>query len=869
MRTGLARIGHGLLPSEQAWSQTLSRATNTKPPQFYRLRTSPNRVLALRLRARNEDQKQRFRSAFRKIANIRGGRLPVLTFQALLATQDLSKEKSLAAAIAKKTPADWTDTFNSLAGKGWSKDQFDHWVWIVSGEDGDARVARFISTQDPKPLFLLFLLLRNDEMYREPKSLDLLIRYISKHYLTLPPPPTLSRSQPSPTRYPTVSQFIILLRRLIHHARDLHPPFVITVACLIVDYIKSIPNDPHHTRRTTSYVHQCIVYNTALIGFMRPSPNLPLTHMELNWRAQKILLAMSNDLKRPLIIEKRSYQAIRGVLVGLKKSRAERAVALRYAKSWPPYRQDFDGRDTKRTIEDDRSRSVKAGVLMKEAGYPDDDYDRALDALGGMSEGSPTIQTRSLPPKQWADEDEKLNVYSFWAMRVRATRNAQEAWRVFNAFAQTTGLAPNFQVYNEMFLKLQAFPVDPDSGSDPLPGDLRESFPVHDANYSQYEIARLSPPTVSELYTEMINRGIRPGGHGLHNLITHARSVEEGLRYLHDSGMPSETVESIAVFRRPPHSVLWKIPLLSFGSYIKLLCRLHPNRKGSEMISHYELQLIHHAIMLVSMRLTPDRTEGVTFRPPWHSILRALARNNIAIKNGPAVENDLEALALFMKTLQSARKCIGVDAELFMLLCRVIQKAARSRLISLPETAHVQAALVPDHQELLSLTTSIFTQLTTPAVEDMPTSVPVLQLQFPLVPPHLHAYMRALAFLEARDEMVNLVSWMMDNYEHVDEEANRTNRGHAMIAKTFCAFHAFAGPAMDEDVQKALVSRMDRLIAEGGHWRWPTAQEVESYVHSDARGGSQALRRKIILARAQRGDLRDEDRHFLEVGTCT
>ncbi|KAJ8121382.1 hypothetical protein O1611_g10118 [Lasiodiplodia mahajangana] len=672
MRKGLAQIGHGLLPSEQAWSQTLSRATNTKPPQFYRLRISPNRVLALRLKAKNDHQKKTYRGPFRYLANIRGGRLPVLTFQALLATQDLSKDKALAAAITKRKPADWTDVFNTLAGRGWSKGQLEHWVWIVSGEDGDARVERFVSTEDPKPLFLLFLLLRRDEAYREPKSLDLLIRYISKHCIV--PTPTSSKAQP---KFPTVSQFIILLRRLIHHARSLHPPFLVTITRLIADYIKSIPNDPHHTRRTTIYRDQCIVYNTALICLRRPSPHRPLAYMEFNWRAQK---------------------AIREVLVGLKKSRAERIVVLRYAKSWPPYRQDFDGRDTKRTIEDDRSRSVQAGVLMKEAGYADDDYDRALDTLGGMSEGSPTIQTRSLPPKQWTDENKELNIYSYWAMRVRATRNAQEAWRVFNMFAEKTGLAPNVQVYNEMFIKLQAFPVDPDSSSDLLPGDSRETFPVHDANYSQYELARLSPPTVSELYTEMINRGIRPGGHGLHNLIIHAKSVEEGLRYLHDSGISSEVIESIAISRQPSHSTLGQIPLLCFSSYIKLLCRLHPNRRGSERLFADELQPIHHAIMLVSMRLTPDRTEGVTFRPPWHSILRALARTHIAIKNVPAVENDLEALALFLKTFQSARKCIGVDADLFMLLCRVIQKAAVSRLnshVDVSASAAVPVSVTP------------------------------------------------------------------------------------------------------------------------------------------------------------------------------
>ncbi|KAI1124617.1 hypothetical protein F5Y10DRAFT_249075 [Nemania abortiva] len=858
MRKGLARIRQGLLSSEQVWSQTLSRATNAKPHYFPPLRQSPNRILALRLRARNEEQKKRYRGPFRLAANLRSGRLPILTFQALLARQearqDLSSEKDLAAIVAARTSAEWTDALNSLAARGWSKDQLDQWVWIVSGENGDVRVQRLVSIDDPKPIFLLLLLLRRDEVFRKPESLSLLIRHASKHHVASA---LLSSSQVplDRTNILSVSQFLTLVRRLIYHAQRIHSPYLVTIARLIADYIESIPIDPHHKHHRTDYHDQCVVYNASLRYLYEPSPNQPLANMEFSWRAQKALLAMSDSLKRPLVINKASYQAIRQVLVGLKKSSQERAVALRYAKSWPPYRQDFDRRDTWRTIEDDRSRSVKAGVLAKEAGYLEDDYDRALDALGGVSDGSPTIQTRSLPPKQWADEKEELNIYSNWAMNVRATRNAQEAWRAFNKFAEKTGLAPNFQVYNEMFVKLQAVPVDPDSGLDLLPGESRETFPVHDANYSQYELARLSPPTVPELYTEMINRGIKPGGHGLHSLISHARSIEEGLRYLEDSGIPSETVRSIAVFKQPSYSTLQKIPLLCFRSYIQLLCRLQPNRRGIEKLFSDELQPIRHAIKLVSIRFTPLTTEGATFRPPWYLILRALSRAHIAIKNGPAVENDLEALALFMETFRSARDCIGVDAELFILLCRVIQKAARSRLMSLPERARAQAALIPDSQGVISLMTSVFSQLTTPIAEDTPSPWPISQFQFPLGPPHLHAYMLALGFLEARDEMVNLVFWMLDNYEHVDQQVNRlTTRGQAAIAKTLCAFYAFAVPALGEDVQQALADRMDRLITDEGNWRWPTSQEVEDYVHAGTRRGSEDLHR-IIMARSYQDTL--------------
>ncbi|KAI0968485.1 hypothetical protein F4678DRAFT_443128 [Xylaria arbuscula] len=840
MRIPRAKTGTGLL-SQHAWSQTLSRVTN----RTGYLRFSPNRILALRLRSQNDDQKKRYRGHFWFGASVQSGRLPILTLQTWLARQDLSSEGRLATSVGAKKEADWKDALNVLAARGWTKEDLDHWIWILSGENGDTRVQRFVSTDAPKPIFLLFLLLRSDETFREVESLSALIQFASKHHIfqeSTPPGSQLDRR-----KILTTPQFLILTRRLIHHVQSLHPQSIVKVAHLVAHYIESIPKDPHHSHHRTDYYHQCAVFNTALFCLKKPARIQPVANMAFNWRAQKVLLAVSDSLDKPLVINKASYQAIRQVLIGLKKSGEERAVALRYAKSWPPYRQDFDGRDTKRTVEDDRSRSVKAGVLMQEAGYPADHYDRALDALGGMSEDTPTVQTRSLPPKQWTGEKKELNVYSNWAMNVRATRNSQEAWGAFNKFAEKNGLAPTLQVYNEMFLKLNATPANPESGSDLLPGDSRETFPVHDANYSQYELARLSPPTVSELYAEMMNRGIRPGGYGLHSLIANARSIEEGLRYLQDSGIAPDIVNSIGIYKLPSFQALRRIPLLCFSSYILLLCRLQPDHRGHDTHFNDELYRIRHAIKLVSMRLTPNTTEGRTFRPPWHSILRALARAQIAVENGPAAENDLESLKLFLRTFESARSTIGIDSELFMLFCRAIQKAARSRLKSLPDMGRLDAPLIPYKQDLLNIITARFSLLTTPLFEDIPSSLPVPNFQFPLGPALLHAYMRALAFLEAKDEMTALLFWIIDNYRYLTQEAIRVgNRGQAMIAKTFCVFHAFAEPALEEDTRQELTTRMDRLVADGGNWRWPTAEEVEDYIRADAGGEPEALRQRII-----------------------
>ncbi|KAI0390891.1 hypothetical protein F5Y17DRAFT_442749 [Xylariaceae sp. FL0594] len=865
MRKPLSPAGAALL-SQKVQSQVLSRLTDSKSRLVPRLRWSPTRLLALFLRSSSNPRSSIYRRPFLYIAAMRNSRLPVLTMQTMLAQKDLSEDKYLAAAMANKDDAYWEDTFNSLATRGWTKQSVQHWAWILSGQDGDARIERLLSTDTPQPLFLIMVILRNDEIIRKAESLSALMHYMKKHHLSLLPADFTGESDALPPAFKrkrqkldkrmvmTITQFLIVLRRLVGHIQKVWPRAIVTSAHLAANYIKAIPFDPHHRHHISDYKDQCLVYNTALVLMGTQAPNQPLANREFNWRAQRVLLTMSNNLSEPLIINRDSYRAIRKVLIGLKKTKEETSFALRYGKSWPPHRQDFDGRDAKRTIDDDRSRSIKAGVLMKESGYPDTEYDRALDALGGMSDDStPTIQTRSLAPKEFKDDKEVRNAYSNWAMNVRSTRNAQEAWRAFNKFAAKTGLTPTFQVYAEIILKLLANPIDPESRV--LPGDTREVFPVHKVNYSVYEQARLSPPTVADLYAEMRGRGIQPFGHGLYSLVRHAQSLEEGLQYLEDSGISTSLLEALSMRQEPDPRDLRKIPLLSFNAYIELLCRLQPNRQVGKEFTAEELGRIHHAIKLVHTRLTPDTTEGATFRPPWYSILRALARADIIVQQGSSIENNKAVLSLFMSNFDAALRHVGIDAEIFILLCRVVQKVTLSTLRVSADTDRVQVPLLSYADRVLQVLTGSFGYLTTPITNnDEEAMMPTLKFQFPLGTPHLHSYMRALASLGAKDQMAELVAWMLKNYEYVDEEANRIeSRGHAMIGKTLCAFQAYAFPDLEQHVQKDLINRMKMLEESGSKWRWPTREEVDSYVNGDRQGGSDllALSRNMQRSRQQ------------------
>lgn len=837
----------------------LSALTSTRRHRGPFLKVSPSRVLALRVRQNGlRPSPRRYERLFPPMALMTNERLPVMTFQQLLRNQDLSNEPELAAIVARTDPRVWQDRLNGLASRGHSEQDLEHWAWILSGETPDARIHRFASTDTEKPVFLMDILLQVSQPIKHVESLSLMLKYISDTYFP-------KQSTKSVRRPMDDMRFLTLLNRLIRHVQRVSPRLIVTLAAFARSYILDLPytSTAEHRVRLRQYHRRCRIFNTALRLFSTPAPNQPVLNMEFNWRAQRILLAMSDSLERPLVIARQSYQAIRKVMIAQPKSATERWRAARQMKSWPPFRQDFDGHDAARTPEDDQSRSVRAGALMREAGYEADDYDQALDALGGTAQGLPTIQTRSLAPKQWRDEKSYKNFYTSWAMQVRATRNAWEAWRQFNSFTDIDKARPNLQVYTEMFFKLSARQAD--HGPDALPGDAREVYPVHEGNLSQYELARLAPPTVEELYERMRSEGIKPEGICLQYLISNAPSLEHGERYLRDGIDDEEAIQILTHARgRIDYNALRRIPLVLFSSWIQLLCRLQPNRRGEERVHPYTLSSVRRAIKLTQTRLPPKTREGEFFRPPWHHIFRTLARPHVAVVNGPELLNSSTILSLFIAVYEAAKNAIGVDPEMFLYMCHTIQKLVEGYLVrgeKLGYSPHPDAIpyLIQSrdplgvHMSAARDTVLQALELLLRDAESAPapgedwegpsTAAPLPAARHFLGSQHLHAGMRTLAFLGDRDGMVMLLEWMLRHREYVSREGARVSRGRAMVAKTLCAFEAFAGPALSRETR----ARLDKMMEAGGGatpenaWRWPEAAEVLDYIASDTRMAASVL----------------------------
>ncbi|CAK7240464.1 MAG: hypothetical protein STHCBS139747_001906 [Sporothrix thermara] len=639
VRTGAnERARYSRKPTKsKSWARRLRR--------YKFLHDSPNATLALRLKSRSTALTFEAWRRFDDVARSQSMRLPVVALQMMLRQDEARRPTSLSESLCDAET--WRTRLNSLAFKGITEGDIQSWLWILAAQDPDERIARFVADEArPKPVFLLFQLLRRDETFHKGRSLTGLYNYIARHHVhsrMRPPASELPfgavRRAVDPALNMAPSTFATLLRLLVHHYLRLWPSALPAVARLVVAYVETLPRMVKRGEQQ-AFADACRIFNYALVLFQRRSPVSPVFQMRYNWRAQKVLLAMSTTLARPLLINRAGFRAIRRVLLALGKSPAERNVALRMARTWPPYRRDWDGRDELRQAQDDFSRSAQAGVLMREAGYAEAEHDRALGVLGGVLPGeSPTVQTRSLSPRTWTGFRASLNVFSTWAARVKATRDVNEAWHEFQAAPDDTdgngnALRPNIQVYAEMFKKLVAMPVDfhptpPGSssstgqavgrhGKELLPGDAKEVYPVNDATLTAFEKQRLRPPTLAVLYAQMLHDdGIRPVGDCLSVLLQHAPTLDAAMKYLHDSPLDKAAIAALKLPRAShispaptsnnahAHSspfsstrqssrrllkrqqpqepeqpitleLLRNIPLANLSAYIVLMCRFQP-----------------------------------------------------------------------------------------------------------------------------------------------------------------------------------------------------------------------------------------------------------------------------------------------------
>lgn len=783
------------------------------------------------------------------VARSQSPRLPVITHQF-----DLREETRLetSASTFLQDPVRWRSRLDNLGIKGITEDDLGHWVWILEAEDTDVKIERFLSSDRHRPIFMLMAILRTDEHITKGTSLMGLYDYIAKTYCTLKrsasprlPEGVLGRTLDNVFNM-TPMHFMFLLKRLIHHCLRTWPSSIVTVSRLVISYLRTVPDNPmpNKANRRTGYSDQCVIFNYALQNFRRTSSFRPLGNLQYNWEAQRALLSFSADLPKPFIIDKFSYRAIRMVLVGLNKSQAEEQTAARHSKTWPPYRKQLDGTDERKDTEEWFSRSVKAGILKRQEGYSDDHVDTALDILGGAKlDESISIQTRSGAPRLWSGSRRSSEIFSAWAAKVKATRNAHEAWQLFQQ-PPLPDLKPNFQVYAEMFSKLFSAEVDYEASL--LPGDSKEVYPPYHVNLTEFERERLRPLSVNELYVRMLRDGNRPVKHCLVLLVRNAVSLDEAADYLNESPLDKTAVRDLTTSLSPTYDNLEKIPLSVFNAYIGLLCSLQAHRRWAwspDMSEHTPrpdvLRNYHHikrAINLVCVRSGPRRRSAPA---PWHTVMRSLAHNKLVLRPWCSqAEDDMEVLRIMLSLFSAYRMSEGLHPVPFDCLARCTWKAVRDlRDDGAPSSFAGPAEVARRRIEVAHSTLkSAFRELTAPA--RAPSDSP----EAPLPPPlyhevsaaHVQKYVEALASLGDVGELAYVVEWVLGSWGRdssiLEQARDPGSKQWSMLKEAFLCFRAFAEGKVSQEVLGRIRVRFEELKGEGSTWLWPENEDVEDYV---------------------------------------
>lgn len=813
---------------------------------------SPSNIIAQYLESRqNKELSNELWGNIRALARDRSVRLPVMTAQMMWYRDEELRQTDLMEQLPRGK--NWNRRVKAVCSTGVTVKDLASWSWILKGDTADIRLERFLSVQRHKPIFLLFLLVRSDQPILNRELFVSLLDHITKIYTNRTPMGTgeqQKRALDSAFNM-TPKHFLVLLERLMFHTTRLSPESALQLAQFVISYINS-----RSAMGTVSemqggpqpeYAASCRIFNAALRLLSTPAKSRPLANMEHNWEAQKHLLAFSSGLRQPLIINQSGYRAIQAVMIGREKSAGEVKVAVRSVKTWPPYRRAWDGIDEQRRPEDDLSRAVKAGIQAREAGYPEIEYDRALGALGGHLLGqSPTVQTRSTPPVLRRAKNAAVTVLDTWAARIKATRNAQEAWAIFRTPPQDN-LKPSVPVYAAMMAKIVAGEVT-DSAS-AVPGSSRENFPVHQSpNLSEYEKARIRPPTLEKLAEEMVASGVRPTGLALCILIEHSRSESEMLHWLRLSPYErlAHELDPLSEAAQRNYETLKHVPLAVFNAYISFLCKMqrkedaaasadqqgdsHPQSHPDSRPRDYYIKL---ALQLIPARLPAKTREGRTYKPPWLQVLQTLimSKSHASLRN-PSTRRS--RLMTFLNASKLTAHRTGMDAALLGLIClsagRVMaatftaanrdqyrdRYSARDRWWMVPDSIHLDAGTKSLLEQLYNEATNAFADL-------KPTGSGIGGF-------HVYSYVRMLALYGDVDRMVKALEWALlwlEKGRTLDGAATGGTSSNEYLNLAFAIFEILAKDRVPDDVIRAIEARRQALVEIGYPLEVPELSEMD------------------------------------------
>lgn len=756
-----------------------------------------------------------------------------------------------------------------LRSQGYGFQDLAAWHWILAGETAEDAARRLEILMKPPievsfdfglvPIFVLLrLLLRTDMSLR---AFNILLRQSwqvlgssDQHELQENPDAT-SRSTDTRRTLPSIGldALVVLVARLLRHARHVWPAAVVEIAQLWIDHAGvgriiertklDIITERDHTRLS-------FCYNRILSLLALPPNQAPFQSLHYRQRAQFMVIRQMNALDPSLVINREGYRAVTHVQLAHRKTHQERRWAKLKAKSWPPWKEDKLGVDAYISVEEGISRASNSLRQMAEAGYGSSDWEKAAGILAGWdTDHSPTYQTRSatIPRSSlyWAHkkpkdgpipegEAQKADADVTWAARIRATRTLQEAWTCF-LICRDQDLPLTSLIYHAIFEKVifeekrnrSELYSEADGQAETeekvlLPGDGKEVF-ESSTSQNQAISTREPLPTFGTLLSRMIDDQIKSSGRFLALLLNHARTFDEGVKILKASKLNETMKKALLLWREPPvldvDTLLRSLPDWLFAAYVGFLCKFAHVRQREKSLTHQDHRayshetyattlLLRHAFKLVIKR-------SPFYLPPWISLLKLLARaKSVVVIKKASLHPYGQAIPKYHKAcrLIEHMDAIGLDLDLagFKQFCKIFKNSvvsARHILATSDDDReksgaqhHLQDELIFVKERFARIvqTTDIIDEERRPKAESNGLLSTITDETPPLPtlvcvphPAYLHDYIRLLGQYPDHDSLMDLVRWMSTFSEQIMEEAKESSNGLTAMRTCLTAVRVF------------------------------------------------------------------------------
>lgn len=723
----------------------------------------------------------------------------------------------------------------ALRSSTYTQHHVDHWLHLLSTDDS-LLAARMLVTGPAPPLFVYRQYLNRAHV--RPEALRLVLRRLSASYKT--------DYQSSHHEH-----VFFLFERLLYHCRRVWPRAIESLAVFLTQHLRLSDAANacirHADMPTLDISRLTVQYNHALQLVAKPSHISPFKNAVHQEAAQAVILNHMADHDPPLVINREGYRAVARVQLAAKKSESEQEWARLKSPSWPPWKEDRTGMDAHIGLEYGISRAHHVLIRMQEAGYPLQDWEKAVMVYAGWdTDGSPTIQTRAFLTH--LSDRATINL---WVARIRTTRTAQQAWACFLAY-QDENLPPNRYIYHAMFeiliqerKRLSLGPenigheVDDDIVDSIYPGDTKEvGSPPSSAHQLTY--VRAEMPSIQRLFDHMREDGKSPYDGTLAMLLDSAESLAEGLAFLETGGQKHSLAVAALLNGASADEALQALPNCLFTAYVNLLCRFPHTvlqesiklqwRYGDQIKCNFDLrQPLARALHLLVHHKRP-------YRPAWNCIFKALAR-----KTAPSLASSWRSI--YLKGQESLKFESELYDKLFAFnLARQVDATMWDHDIALDVDAVLNLCIIGEHAASTSHTVfrHFGTQSENPnpvtarliahanevfekgpeylrekfwtlvegtedakALEDQ-NKVEVSGIVLPRLfvvprPALLHAYIRALGLFRDFAGLEELVKWMVAFQVELAERRSLDRRGDIMMRKALTALRIFLEGRWDGD----------------------------------------------------------------------